>query len=197
MKRNKTQPSNRERVIETAAQLFLTGGYAYTSMDDVMRESHVSKSNIYYHFKSKEDLLLAVVEYWADRYEDLVCTSLGEHELRVEERILAFTEMLAAGFTARGNHGGCPFITLYLQCSGESAAVKARIARFFTDMHPLLAKLFEQGIRKREFREEIRAEEAASLFIAALEGSLVLAETTRDAGVVRRTALQFCRMLHS
>ena len=196
MNRKRNQPSNRDQVIQTAAQMFLMGGYAYTSMDDVMRKSRVSKSNIYYHFKSKEELLLAVVEFWADRYEAQLFASLGQNDLTVEKRILAFMELLAAGFTERNHQGGCPFVSLYLQCSEQAEAVRERIFRFFAELHPLLTKLFEQGVKKQEFREGIGADEAASLFIAALEGSLVLAETTRDAGVIKRTAVHFCRMLH-
>ncbi|MGM1047352.1 MAG: TetR/AcrR family transcriptional regulator [Bacillota bacterium] len=195
MNRKRNQPTNRDQVIQTAAQMFLTGGYAYTSMDDVMRESRVSKSNIYYHFKSKEELLLAVVEFWADTYEAQLFAILGQNGLTVEERILAFMESLAIGFTERNHQGGCPFVSLYLQCSEQAEAVRERISRFFVELSPLLTKLFAQGVNKQEFRRDVSDEEAASLFIASLEGSLVLADTTRDAGVIKRTAVQFCRML--
>ena len=55
--------SNKNRVIETAASLFLKVGYTYTSMDEVVQQSGVSKSNVYYHFSSKEELLLAVIDF--------------------------------------------------------------------------------------------------------------------------------------
>ena len=48
---------NQKRVIEVAATLFLEKGFAYTSMDELVRVSKVSKSNVYYHFSNKEVLL--------------------------------------------------------------------------------------------------------------------------------------------
>lgn len=62
-------PVNRTKAVEVAAQLFLRQGYAYVSMDEVVRVSGVSKSNIYYHFKNKEELLQAVVQFWIAQYE--------------------------------------------------------------------------------------------------------------------------------
>ena len=48
-------PVNRTKAVEVAAQLFLRQGYAYVSMDEVVRVSGVSKSNIYYHFKNRRN----------------------------------------------------------------------------------------------------------------------------------------------
>ncbi|MBU7318770.1 TetR/AcrR family transcriptional regulator [Paenibacillus oleatilyticus] len=198
MNKNKTTspPSNRQHVIETAAGLFLIRGYSYTSMDDVMRESQVSKSNIYYHFKSKEELLLAVVNYWAESYERSLFALLSRSELSVEERIMMFLDGLTEGIARRNGHGGCPFVTLYLQCPENAVPVRERIALFFTELQPMLVKLFRQGAAKGEFRQQLDPEQAAPLFIACLEGSLVLAETTKDLSVIETTVRGFCQMLH-
>lgn len=182
-------------VIEVAAQLFLQRGYAYTSMDEVMQESQVSKSNIYYHFKSKDDLLLAVVEYWIDQYEAALFAYLSQKERTVEERIMAFLDLLAEGVEKRNCQSGCPFVSLYVQCPGHVEQVRERISRFFTELGPMLTKLFQQGMRNAEFRSDLQPKQAASLFIAAMEGSLVLAETTRNVAIIRETAENFCHML--
>lgn len=52
---------SRERILETAGRLFARKGYAATSVDEVAAEARTSKSSIYWHFKSKEDILLAVL----------------------------------------------------------------------------------------------------------------------------------------
>ncbi|ULL19638.1 TetR/AcrR family transcriptional regulator [Paenibacillus sp. H1-7] len=186
---------NRKQVIEVAAQLFLIRGYAFTSMDDVMRESQVSKSNIYYHFKSKEELLLAAVEYWIERYEAAFFALLGQAERSVEERVYAFLHELTAGIEERECQGGCPFISFYIQAPDQAVQVKQKITGFFTELQPMLAKLFQQGLKRNEFRRGIGAEQAAALFIAAMEGALVLAETTGRSAIVEETAQHFFSML--
>ena len=52
----------RDFILEKAKELFIQKGYAGTSMEDLVQYSGVSKGSIYYHFDSKEDLFLNVIE---------------------------------------------------------------------------------------------------------------------------------------
>ncbi|MGG4131851.1 TetR/AcrR family transcriptional regulator [Paenibacillus illinoisensis] len=188
-------PVNRTKAVEVAAQLFLRQGYSYVSMDEVVRASGVSKSNIYYHFKNKEELLQAVVQYWIAQYESQVYILLSQRERSVEERVNSFIATLSAGIEGRNFEGSCPFITLYMQTPASAPDVKASISRFFRELQPMIEKLFQQGVDSGEFREGMDAGAVSSLFVAALEGSLVLAETARDTGIIEQTARTFCQML--
>lgn len=61
------KPEERRReIIETARHLFLTKEYNNTTMQDVMDVLKIAKGTIYYYFKSKEELLEAVVETLVD-----------------------------------------------------------------------------------------------------------------------------------
>ncbi|GAB1158760.1 TetR/AcrR family transcriptional regulator [Paenibacillus illinoisensis] len=178
-----------------AAQLFLRQGYSYVSMDEVVRASGVSKSNIYYHFKNKEELLQAVVQYWIAQYESQVYILLSQRERSVEERVNSFIATLSAGIEGRNFEGSCPFITLYMQTPASAPDVKASISRFFRELQPMIEKLFQQGVDSGEFREGMDAGAVSSLFVATLEGSLVLAETARDTGIIEQSVRTFCQML--
>ncbi|WP_418040275.1 TetR/AcrR family transcriptional regulator [Paenibacillus xylanilyticus] len=188
-------PVNRTKAVEVAAQLFLRQGYSYVSMDEVVRASGVSKSNIYYHFKNKEELLQAVVQYWIAQYESQVYILLSQRERSVEERVNSFIATLSAGIEGRNFEGSCPFITLYMQTPASAPEVKASISRFFRELQPMIEKLFQQGVDSGEFREGMDAGAVSSLFVAALEGSLVLAETARDTGIIEQSVRTFCQML--
>ncbi|WP_416292458.1 TetR/AcrR family transcriptional regulator [Paenibacillus illinoisensis] len=188
-------PVNRTKAVEVAAQLFLRQGYSYVSMDEVVRASGVSKSNIYYHFKNKEELLQAVVQYWIAQYESQVYILLSQRERSVEERVNSFIATLSAGIEGRNFEGSCPFITLYMQTPASAPDVKASISRFFRELQPMIEKLFQQGVDSGEFREGMDAGAVSSLFVAALEGSLVLAETARDTGIIEQSVRTFCQML--
>jgi AcrR family transcriptional regulator len=54
--------TTRAQLIAVATRLFATGGYDGTSIEAVLAESGVSRGSLYHHFKSKEDLFLAVME---------------------------------------------------------------------------------------------------------------------------------------
>ncbi|WP_336764284.1 TetR/AcrR family transcriptional regulator [Paenibacillus sp. USHLN196] len=186
---------NRTKAVEVAAQLFLRQGYSYVSMDEVVRVSGVSKSNIYYHFKNKEELLQAVVQYWIAHYESELYLLLSQRERGVEERIYSFMALLSAGIEGRNYEGSCPFVTLYMQTPDTAPQVKESISRFFRELRPMVEKLFQQGLDRGEFRQGIEPGPSALLFIAALEGSLILAGTARDVGIIEQSARTFCQML--
>ena len=75
----KVKLMNQKRVIEVAATLFRKR-FAYTSMDELVRVSKVSKSNVYYHFSNKEVLLEAVVDYWIEMYQSAIDDVLSQNQ---------------------------------------------------------------------------------------------------------------------
>src|SRR5437667_11467984 len=58
--------STREAILKAASRLIHVHGYNHTSLDDVLRESGVSKGNFYYYFKSKEDLGYAILDQFVE-----------------------------------------------------------------------------------------------------------------------------------
>lgn len=186
---------NREQLIHIAARLFLSKGFKYTSIEDVVEKSKVSRSNLYYHFSSKEELLYAVVDFWGNRYESALEISLGQRELGAQQRIESFIQLLLQEIEARGNKGHCPFIAMYQQSPTEAKDVHQRIQQFFTCLRRLIAELIAQGMESGEFRPHIPAEQAATLFVSSLEGGLALAETMEDISIVRTTSDAFFAIL--
>jgi AcrR family transcriptional regulator len=51
----------RQRILATASQLFVEHGYAATSVRDISQRLGMTKGSLYYHFASKEDLLVALL----------------------------------------------------------------------------------------------------------------------------------------
>ena len=56
------EAGTRERLLETASQLFASKGYASTSVREIVARAGVSKPVLYYHFQSKEGLYYAILE---------------------------------------------------------------------------------------------------------------------------------------
>ena len=74
-----TTRNTREDVIAAAGRLFASRGYHGTSMRDLGRELGLHGSSLYSHVSSKEDLLVAVVERGAERFEQSAEAALGSH----------------------------------------------------------------------------------------------------------------------
>ena len=70
-------------------------------MDELVRVSKVSKSNVYYHFSNKEELLEGVVDYWIEMYQSAIDDLLSQNQLLVEDRIKLFLKQISQGVQTR------------------------------------------------------------------------------------------------
>jgi AcrR family transcriptional regulator len=65
---------SRKRIIDEAIRLFVSRGYDGISMREIAEACHLSKAALYYHFKSKEDLFLAIMNESVDELTALLTT---------------------------------------------------------------------------------------------------------------------------
>jgi AcrR family transcriptional regulator len=71
----------RSRIFEAALDVFAQKGYISSRMDDIATQAHTSKSAVYFHFPSKEQLFLALVDQFANLLERRVRQAVdGEEE---------------------------------------------------------------------------------------------------------------------
>jgi TetR/AcrR family transcriptional repressor of nem operon len=82
--------NNKDKITETAYELFRSFGYNGTSIDMLIKTAGVSKSNFYYHFESKEELALKILGIRVDYQEKIVSEILLNREINPLERIIRF-----------------------------------------------------------------------------------------------------------
>jgi len=99
----------RERILETAAKLFVRDGFHATGIDTIVAEAEVAKMTLYKHFESKETLILEVLrrgdEQWRTRFESTV----EKMAKTPEKRLLALFDALQDWFEDEDFYG-CTFI---------------------------------------------------------------------------------------
>lgn len=101
--------NKRDRLVQVAKNLFQRQGYENVSLNDVARESGVLQGNIYYYFKTKRLLAIAVLETWENQLSTSLTALEEKHNPR--ERIIAFLEFansIGEMYTA----WGCPIANL-------------------------------------------------------------------------------------
>jgi AcrR family transcriptional regulator len=94
--------NRRARVLDAAAYRFRRQGFAATTMRDIGADAGMLAGSLYYHFKSKSALLLAVHEEGVRRIADAVDAAVGEaapddHWLRLENALAAHLQSLLDG----------------------------------------------------------------------------------------------------
>jgi AcrR family transcriptional regulator len=177
--------SNRDYVIKVVSEMFLLRGFACTSMDDVVKQSGVSKSNIYYHFKSKDELTLAVLENYISTLQNLFREQSQDDEGQLLPRLERYIEQLIQDLAERDCVGGCPLMSLMVEAGKTNEAVRVRLAQFFQQQKDQLTQLLEEGKRRGEVRNDLPASVLASLISSWLEGMLMLASIQKSASTLR------------
>lgn len=65
-------------ILEQAARLIFQRGYEATSMQDIAESCGLTKAGLYHHIKTKEALLLAIMHYGMDLFEDMVLAKVSD-----------------------------------------------------------------------------------------------------------------------
>ena len=104
---NKT---TRDQIIEAADQLFYRQGFEHTSFSDIADAVKISRGNFYYHFKSKDEILDAVINLRLSNTQKLLDKWETEGEQPVD-RIRSFIHILIMN-RAKIKSFGCPVGTL-------------------------------------------------------------------------------------
>ena len=63
-----TKDSTKNQILYAALKVFVTSGYAQTTMNDIVEESGLSKGAIYHYYSSKKELFLALIDYWENYF---------------------------------------------------------------------------------------------------------------------------------
>ena len=139
--------ATRDRILVSASELFHMNGYTATGLDRIIAEAEVTKGNFYYHFKSKEELVLATLDLQFEEFLTGI-ESVFAASSTAREKLFGLLELLLAVEKEHFSNGkirGCFFGNLSLDMSTLSRPVQKKIKRIFSDFQ----KVFQKNHRLR------------------------------------------------
>jgi AcrR family transcriptional regulator len=163
--------ARREQIITAAVSVFTRLGFHEARMDDIVQESGLSKGALYWYFKSKDDIIAAIMDRFIDREIEGMESAL-KLEAPVAEKLLRLHEMFIEEM--RDMIGLMPILYEFYAAATRKASVRKALLRFFQPMRKLLSALLQQGIDNGEFKP-VDADVIAVDLIAFYEGLLLLA----------------------
>lgn len=171
-------PSTRIQIIEKADTLFYQGGFEATSFADIAADMGISRGNFYHHFKTKDDILDAVINrrmaQTAAMLEDWKAQS--DHP---RDRVVSFINIVIADQTQIMAFG-CPVGTLCSELAKLDHVAKERATEIFALYRDWLSDQF------RALGASDRAEEHALHVLGWSQGVAVMAAAFSDAAYIRR-----------
>jgi len=171
------KPSDkRERLIDAARTLFHKRGFGETSLADIARESGVPVGNVYYYFRTKEDMAAAVIEQHAAYLGALARAAEKRSDPR--ERVMCLLDELACNCHVVAD-SGCPMGSLCVEFGKRDTALRE-------DANRLLLRIIEWLERQMQSigRDDARA--LAIQLVASIQGSSILAQAMHDPQIMRQ-----------
>lgn len=167
--------ATRARIIEAAAQLIHARGVERTSLDEVITESGVSKSQLYHYFADKDALVLEVISLQTERVLSAQQPHLGS--LDSLEALRTWRDAVLK-LNAKAQAKGCPLGSLASELANDEAARKrvgAGLAAW--------SDAIERGLRKMRERGALspaaNPHELAVALLSAVQGGLLLSKATQ------------------
>lgn len=183
----KKSERTRQRIVEAANRLFYHQGFHNTSFSDVVRAAEVPRGNIYYYFKTKDQILHAAIDYRLERIRSML-DSWNDSYRTPSERLQRFVGLLddtAAALTLYG----CPMGSLNTELGKTDLALQEKAAELF--------RLFEEWLTDQfaELGYAGRAHELAIRVMAIGQGISVMAHVHHDPTLLRRERQRLSRWI--
>jgi AcrR family transcriptional regulator len=177
-----TGVSKRERLIAVAADLFARNGYHATGIDLILEKAGVAKKTLYTHFRSKEELIIAVLRHHDSVFRNGFMREVEQAAAAPRERLLAIFDVAEAWFRGSDFYG-CMFINAVGEYSLEDTPIRQACKEFKT----LMRNYFEKLSRDAGAADP---EQLADRLALLLEGAIVTAQVSQapEAAKVARDA---------
>lgn len=160
----------KQQIIEAAAAVFARKGFDGATMDDIVAESGLSKGGLYWHFKSKDDIITAILQEFFDQ-EMVGLEQMVTGEGAASDRLLQLARHMAAEMETQ--FALLPISLEFYAVAARQPAVRAFIQEYYAHYRTRLASLIQQGIDRGEFKS-VSANDAAATLVATFEGMILL-----------------------
>ena len=167
----------RERLLEAGKRLIHRRGFRHTTLADIAQESGVPLGNVYYYFKTKEDLLSAVAQRWSDDFHSRAA-ALEARSDDPRARLLALLDSVTASRSVLAEHG-CPVGSLTQELNKEGCATREAV-------NQVLILRAEWAAEQFRLLGRSDAQELGVALVAAMQGIILMANAMHDPQVLVR-----------
>jgi TetR/AcrR family transcriptional repressor of nem operon len=168
----------RDRIVEAGLYLFWLQGYAATGMAEILSRAEANAGSFYHFFKTKEELLLAVLELYIQSLEPVVVQPVLGAIVDPVERVFGILEFYRRNLLSTGCTYGCPIGRLALEIPEEQFRVHKRLADNFDGWTAAIEKCL--GDARERFPAGTNFTTLSKFVLTVMEGGVMQARAHRD-----------------
>ncbi len=163
--------SKREKLIKAALELFSKNGFHAVGVDTISEKASVTKRTLYHHFKSKEELILAALRYYDERFRNDFMRAVEEKTESPVGRLLAVFDVVEEWFA--GDFAGC----LFVGAMGEYPEEDSPIRRVCQESKSLTQAYIKSLAEKAQLEG---ADQLAEQIVLLIEGAITMAQVNNS-----------------
>jgi len=167
----------REEILLRAARVFNTKGYSGAALSDIMQATG--------HFESKEKLALAAFDFALALTGARMQQALAGKTL-ARERLIALLAFFEDYSRNPPIPGGCPIMNTAIENDDGNPELRKRARAAMESWRQFIVRTVKRGVERGELRRAADPEQAATILIATLEGSIMMSKLYRDKAHIGR-----------
>ena len=180
-----SKPGKRERLVEGARRVLHEQSVQVSTLADIAAAADVPVGNVYYYFKTKDELIEAVIDAHADHIQTVLAGFERHRTPRARLKAMAMSWPEMAEQVARY---GCPHGTLCQELAKREDGLGRRAAKLMA----LAIDWAEEQFRLMGKRD---ARDLAVGLVAAIQGTALLTSSFRDPEIMTRQAHRLARWI--
>ncbi len=184
----KPRTNTKERIVHAAFELFHLQGVKGTSIDEILKKSNAGKSQFSHYFKTKEGLVLAVI----DHLQKLVRSGKVDSNYSIKswpdfeawfDRYINFQRTVDCELS-------CPLGTIGNDLSSDQEHLRRAVISFFEWNVGQLARFFAERKAAGELDASADPDALADFCLTVMEGGMLMAKINRDTKTFENAAAQ-------
>ncbi len=165
-------------VLKQSLKVFRSKGYNHTSMVDIAEACGLKKGSLYHYYKSKEELMKAVIEHMHEYFTREAFVHAYDEQLGAKQKFQLMADISETQYFA--SEYGCIFGNLALETAGVIPELFEKVKAFFEDWIAALSHVFSS-----KFSPE-KAKELAEESVAEIEGAVMMMRIFNNKDFLKR-----------
>jgi len=173
----------KERLLHVATRLVNEKGFGATSISDLLAAVGLKKGSLYFHFASKRELGLRVLERDRAQFSEFRRAALSGETPEV--RLHHFFDAVLSVHRQRGFAGGCLWGNTALEMSDTDEEYARLVAEVFDEWIAQIEVVIAAGQAEGQFRADVPACQLARHVVSAIEGGIMQSRLRKAEGPLR------------
>jgi AcrR family transcriptional regulator len=168
----------KERLRETAAELFWRNGYESTAVSEILKESDLGSGSLYWFYRNKEELLIAVLDNYRRRLEPVIERPVVEGTDDPIERVFRILDEYRRFLIETRFELGCPIGNIVLELGDRYPAVRKKTEELFADWRGMIVRCLEPVMEQLTGEHDV--ESLAAFVLTVMEGGVMQARAHKE-----------------